>query len=76
MYQETVYNDPVETTQEMVHIEKRAAMWCCDLFISLSIIINDPSKICDVKLAEFNKDIDLIIGGIPYILDKPTVMKT
>jgi hypothetical protein len=28
MYQETD-NDPVETTQEMVRILKRAAMWCC-----------------------------------------------
>jgi 5'-nucleotidase len=31
MYQETVYNDPVETTQEMVHIEKSSnvMLWIC-----------------------------------------------
>jgi 5'-nucleotidase len=37
---------------------------------------NDPSKICDVKLAELTKDIDLIIGHTHTFLDKPTVMKT
>jgi 5'-nucleotidase len=55
MYQETVYNDPVETTQEMVHIEKEQQ---CDVVICLSHLgynyKNDPS-ICDVKLAELTK---------------------
>lgn len=78
MYQETVYNDPVETTQEMVRILKKEKQ--CDVVICLSHLgynyKNDPSKICDVKLAELTKDIDLIIGGHTHtFLDKPTVMK-
>jgi 5'-nucleotidase len=58
------------------HIEKEQQ---CDVVICLSHLgynyKNDPSKICDVKLAELTKDIDLIIGVYPHSLDKPTVMK-
>jgi 5'-nucleotidase len=78
MYQETVYNDPVETTQEMVRLLKKEQQ--CDVVICLSHLgynyKNEPNKICDLKLAELTKDIDLIIGGHTHtFLDKPTVMK-
>ena len=78
MYQETVYNDPVETTQDMVRILKKEQQ--CDIVICLSHLgysyKNDPNKISDLKLAELTTDIDLIIGGHTHtFLDKPTVMK-
>ena len=78
MYKETVYNDPVETTQEMVRILKKENK--CDLVICLSHLgynyKDEPNKICDLKLAELTQDIDLIIGGHTHtFLDKPTVMK-
>ena len=52
----------------------------CDLVICLSHIgykyKDEPEKICDVKLAELTKDIDLIIGGHTHtFLEKPTVLK-
>jgi len=78
MYQETVYNDPVEATQDMVRILKKEQQ--CDIVICLSHLgysyKNDPNKISDLKLAELTTDIDLIIGGHTHtFLDKPTVMK-
>lgn len=78
MYQETVYSDPVEAAQEMVRILKKEQQ--CDVVICLSHLgysyKNEPNKICDLKLAELTKDIDLIIGGHTHtFLDKPTVMK-
>jgi len=79
MYKETVYNDPVETTQEMVRILKKEQK--CDLIICLSHLgykygKEDSNKISDLKLAELTKDIDLIIGGHTHtFLDKPTVAK-
>ena len=78
MYQETVYSDPVEATQEMVRILKKEQQ--CDVVICLSHLgynyKNEPNKICDLKLAELTKDIDLIIGGHTHtFLDKPTVVK-
>jgi 5'-nucleotidase len=78
MYQETVYNDPVETAQEMTRILKKELK--CDLIICLSHLgyeyKNDPEIISDVKLAALTQDIDLIIGGHTHtFLDKPTVMK-
>ena len=77
-YKETVYNDPVETAQEMTKIlkdEKR-----CDLIICLSHLgyqyKNDPDKISDLNLAKLTKDIDLIIGGHTHtFLDRPTIVK-
>jgi len=77
-YKETVYNDPVETSQEMVRILKHEKK--CDLIICLSHIgynyKTEPDKICDLKLAALTKDIDLIIGGHTHtFLDKPTIVK-
>lgn len=75
---ETVYNDPLGITQDMARILKHEKK--CDLVICLSHLgykyKDEPNKICDVKLAELTKDIDLIIGGHTHtFLDKPTVMK-
>jgi len=77
-YKETVYKNPVETAQEMTRILKTQEK--CDLIICLSHIGysygKDSQKICDLKLAEQTKDIDLIIGGHTHtFLDKPTVVK-
>lgn len=78
LYKETVYLDPVETAQDMTNLLKNVEK--CDLVICLSHIgyeyRNDPSKICDVKLAQLTQDIDLIIGGHTHtFLSKPTVLK-
>ncbi|MFC6095171.1 bifunctional metallophosphatase/5'-nucleotidase [Flavobacterium qiangtangense] len=77
-YKETVYKNPVETAQEMTRILKTQEK--CDLIICLSHIGysygKDSDKICDLKLAEQTKDIDLIIGGHTHtFLDKPTIVK-
>lgn len=77
-YKETVYNDPIAVTQDIVRILKQEKK--CDLVICLSHLgykyKDDPDKICDLKLAELTQDIDLIIGGHTHtFLDKPTVMK-
>lgn len=77
-YKETVYNDPVEVSQEMVRILKKEQK--CDLIICLSHLgynyKNDPKTISDLKLAALTEDIDLIIGGHTHtFLDKPTVTK-
>ena len=79
MSKETVYNDPLETAQDMVRILKTENK--CDLVICLSHLgykygKDDSNKISDLKLAEKTKDIDLIIGGHTHtFLDKPTVVK-
>ena len=78
MYKETVYSNPVETAQEMVHILKKEHK--CDLIVCLSHLgykyNEDETKICDLKLAKLTQDIDLIIGGHTHtFLDKPTVVK-
>ncbi|MDI1307753.1 MAG: metallophosphatase [bacterium] len=78
MYKETVYNNPVETAQDMVRILKKEHQ--CDLVICLSHLgykyKDEPNKICDLKLAELTQDIDLIIGGHTHtFLDKPTIAK-
>lgn len=77
-YKETVYNNPVETAQEMVRILKQEKK--CDLIICLSHLgykyNTEPDKICDLKLAALTKHIDLIIGGHTHtFLDKPTIVK-
>ena len=77
-YKETVYNDPVGVTQDIVRILKQEKK--CDLVICLSHLgykyKDEPDKICDLKLAELTQDIDLIIGGHTHtFLEKPTVMK-
>ena len=79
MYKETIWRDPVETSQEMVRILKKEKK--CDVVICLSHIgykygKEDSDKICDLKLAEKTKDIDLIIGGHTHtFLSKPTIVK-
>jgi 5'-nucleotidase len=78
MYKETVYNDPVETAQDMVRILKKENK--CDIVICLSHLgykyRDDETKICDLRLAELTEDIDLIIGGHTHtFLDKPTISK-
>lgn len=78
MYKETVYLDPIETTQEMIRILKDEEH--CDLVICLSHLgynyRNEPDKIGDLKLAKATKDIDLIIGGHTHtFLPKPTIVK-
>ena len=77
-YKETIYNDPVETAQEMTRILKTQEK--CDLIICLShsgySYKNEPNKISDLNLAAKTKDIDLIIGGHTHtFLDKPTIVK-
>ena len=79
MSKETVYNNPLEITQDMVRILKKENK--CDLVICLSHLgykysKDDANKISDLKLAEQTKDIDLIIGGHTHtFLDKPTIVK-
>ena len=79
MSKETVYNDPLETAQDIVRILKKENK--CDLVICLSHLgykysKDDVNKISDLKLAEKTKDIDLIIGGHTHtFLDKPTIVK-
>ena len=79
MSKETVYNDPLETAQDMVRILKQENK--CDLVICLSHLgykysKDDSNKISDLKLAAKTKDIDLIIGGHTHtFLDKPTILK-
>ncbi|MBC7641396.1 MAG: metallophosphatase [Flavobacterium sp.] len=77
-YQETIYNDPLAVSQDMIRILKTENK--CDIVICLSHIgyqyKNEPDRICDLKLAAATKDIDLIIGGHTHtFLDKPTVVK-
>ncbi len=77
-YKETVYNDPVGVSQDMVRILKQDKK--CDIVICLSHLgykyKDDPDKICDLKLATLTQDIDLIIGGHTHtFLDKPTIVK-
>jgi 5'-nucleotidase len=75
---ETVYNDPLEISQDMTRILKQEHK--CDLVICLSHIgykyKDEPNKICDTLLATKTRNIDLIIGGHTHtFLDKPTLLK-
>ena len=77
MYKETAYDDPVEAAQDMVRILKKENK---DLAICLSHLgynyKDEPTKLCDLKLAAITQDIDLIIGGHTHtFLDKPTIVK-
>ena len=77
-YKETIYNDPLEISQDMTRILKHEHK--CDLVICLSHIgykyKDEPNKICDTLLAAQTRDIDLIIGGHTHtFLDKPTLLK-
>lgn len=78
LYKETVYLDPLETTQDMTRILKTEHK--CDLIICLSHLgyfyENVPNRISDLNLAKATKDIDLIIGGHTHtFLPKPTVVQ-
>ena len=78
LYKETVYNNPVDVTKDIVKQLKEIEK--CDLIICLSHLgfkyKNDPEKICDILLAQQTKDIDLIIGGHTHtFLDKPVIEK-
>ena len=77
MYKETVYLDPIETTQEMTKILKENE--ACDLVICLSHLgyeYLNPERASDIKLARATKHIDLIIGGHTHtFLPKPTIEK-
>lgn len=78
LYKETVYNDPLEVTKDIVRQLKEDEK--CDLIICLSHLgfkyRNEPNKICDILLAQQTKDIDLIIGGHTHtFLDKPVIKK-
>lgn len=75
LYKETVYNDPIEVSKDIVRQLKNED---CELIICLShlgyLYKNEPDKICDITLAQKTKDIDLIIGGHTHtFLEKPTV---
>jgi 5'-nucleotidase len=75
LYKETIYNNPIEITQDIVKQLKNEG---CELIICLShlgyLYKNEPEKICDITLARATKDIDLIIGGHTHtFLDKPTI---
>lgn len=78
LYKETVYNNPIETAQDMSRILKHNEK--CDLIICLShlgfIYANEPDKISDLTLARTTKNIDLIIGGHTHtFLTKPHIEK-
>ncbi len=75
LYKETVYNDPIEVSKDIVSQLKKEG---CELIICLShlgyLYKNEPDKVCDITLAKKTKDIDLIIGGHTHtFLDKPTI---
>jgi len=77
-YGETIYNDPLEVAQSISEQLKKTEK--CDLVICLSHLgytyKNEPSKICDLKLAEKSRNIDIIIGGHTHtFLDKPTLVQ-
>jgi 5'-nucleotidase len=76
LYKETIYNNPIEIAQDITKTLKKEEK--CDLVICLSHLgfqyKNDPEKVCDIKLAQKTKDIDLIIGGHTHtFLDKPVI---
>lgn len=75
LYKETVYNDPIEISKDIVKQLKNEG---CELIICLSHLgyqyKNHPDKVCDITLAKQTKDIDLIIGGHTHtFLEKPTI---
>ena len=76
LYKETVYNNPIETAQEMSRILKYNEK--CDLIICLShlgfIYEREKDKISDLTIARTTKNIDLIIGGHTHtFLRKPYI---
>ena len=76
LYQETKYYDPIEIAQDMTKILKEEKQ--CDLVICLSHIgySYEHDKVSDVRLAEANSGIDLILGGHTHtFLPRPVVVK-
>ncbi|QHI34780.1 Trifunctional nucleotide phosphoesterase protein YfkN [Kordia antarctica] len=78
MYKETVYNEPIESAQDMSRILKEDEK--CDLVICLSHLgynyRKNPERPSDLILAKKTKNIDLIIGGHTHtFLPKPTIEK-
>ena len=77
-YGETVYLPPLEIAEAVS--KKLKVVEKCDLIICLSHLgysyKNEPTKICDLQLAEKSKNIDIIIGGHTHtFLDKPTLVQ-
>ena len=76
LYKETIYNDPIEISDEMVKILKDEKK--CDLIICVSHLGHEynSNKISDTKLAQLTSDIDLIIGGHTHtFLKEPIIVK-
>lgn len=78
LYKETIYQDPIEITQDISGYLKNEEQ--CDLIICLSHLgyyyKKNPEAISDLNLAKNTKNIDLIIGGHTHtFLKKPTVVK-
>lgn len=74
-YQETEYQDPIESAREIVRELKDEEK--CELVICLSHLGYEyrDNKVSDVKLAAATQDIDLIIGGHTHtFLPKPSVV--
>jgi len=76
-YGETVWNNPIEITQDITRILKEDLK--CDLIICLSHLgykyAENSQMISDLELAATTKNIDLIIGGHTHtFLDKPTIV--
>jgi len=78
LYKETLYLDPIETSEEIT--KKLKFEEKCDLIVCLSHLgykyKNDPNKVSDVVLAQKSSNIDVIIGGHTHtFLDKPVIEK-
>ena len=78
LYGETIYKDPVQTSNYYAHLLKEKEK--CNLVICLSHLglKYKTEKISDFKLAQKTKNIDLIIGGHTHtFLKEPiTVLNT
>lgn len=76
-YGETVWNNPIEISQDVTRILKDDLK--CDLIICLSHLGykfgSNSQMISDLDLASKTKNIDLIIGGHTHtFLEKPTIV--
>ena len=75
-YSETIWNHPIEITQDVTKILKDDLK--CDVIICLSHLgykYENPDLVSDFILASKTKNIDLIIGGHTHtFLDKPTIV--
>jgi 5'-nucleotidase len=76
LYKKTIYNDPIQTTNNI--IKKLKEKEKCDLIICLSHLGYEykTEKVSDLVLAKQTSNIDLIIGGHTHtFLEKPTSIK-